>query len=381
MATGDKRPVVMEADRAAANGVATLGEDKLLLPDQRPKADGLYMPDGTKTIKEAFDGMVHAVSQLVNPNLLDNWYFGNPVDQRQGRVVVPNTTYYSDNTLTTAAGTTSAYVTAYRYATGTANGVSYASFKLTDSDTAPTYYAAPENVVRGYTGAGYGPDRWIYAVGVSTILIRDGYIQLTNYLVQKFDIAFYNNPLTFSILYLDGTLGVTSDFLNKYSNCGYCDVQYVTAENAIYIVGTTDIVAVKLELGSQQTLAHQDENGVWQLNEIPDYGEQLARCQRHQFIPEGTLRSTQFKYEESTKRLYGQITFPVTMRTTPGLSLENAVMRDNTDGSYLTLSSANVEFMTRDGLWLIYNPVVKSGTFVDGHIYSFDSRIIFDANL
>ena len=38
--------------------------------------------------------------------------------------------------------------------------------------------------------------------------------------------------------------------------------------------------AAKLELGSQQTLAHQ-ENGAWVLNEIPDYGEQLRRCQRY----------------------------------------------------------------------------------------------------
>ena len=40
------------------------------------------------------------------------------------------------------------------------------------------------------------------------------------------------------------------------------------------------IRAVKLELGTEQTLAHQ-ENGVWVLNEIPDYGEQLRRCQRY----------------------------------------------------------------------------------------------------
>ena len=31
-------------------------------------------------------------------------------------------------------------------------------------------------------------------------------------------------------------------------------------------------------MGSQQTLAHQ-ENGVWVLNEIPKFGEQLAACQ------------------------------------------------------------------------------------------------------
>ena len=37
-------------------------------------------------------------------------------------------------------------------------------------------------------------------------------------------------------------------------------------------------IAAKLELGSQQTLAHQDEDGNWVLNEIPNYNEQLLRC-------------------------------------------------------------------------------------------------------
>ena len=41
--------------------------------------------------------------------------------------------------------------------------------------------------------------------------------------------------------------------------------------------GSTTIVAAKLELGDEQTLAHQ-ENGVWVLNEIPDYEEELIRC-------------------------------------------------------------------------------------------------------
>ena len=40
------------------------------------------------------------------------------------------------------------------------------------------------------------------------------------------------------------------------------------------------IKAIKLELGEQQTLAHQ-ENGAWALNELPDYGGELLRCQRY----------------------------------------------------------------------------------------------------
>ena len=44
---------------------------------------------------------------------------------------------------------------------------------------------------------------------------------------------------------------------------------------------TLKIRAVKLELGSIQTLACQDEAGGWQLFETPDYGAELAKCQRY----------------------------------------------------------------------------------------------------
>ena len=41
------------------------------------------------------------------------------------------------------------------------------------------------------------------------------------------------------------------------------------------------LTAAKLELGTTQTLAYQDEEGNWQLFETPDYGEELAKCQRY----------------------------------------------------------------------------------------------------
>ena len=41
---------------------------------------------------------------------------------------------------------------------------------------------------------------------------------------------------------------------------------------------TFTVKAFKLELGAQQTLAHQ-ENGVWVLNEIPKFDDRLRRCQ------------------------------------------------------------------------------------------------------
>lgn len=41
------------------------------------------------------------------------------------------------------------------------------------------------------------------------------------------------------------------------------------------------IKAIKLELGEQQTLAHQNDDGAWVLHELPDYGGELLRCQRY----------------------------------------------------------------------------------------------------
>ena len=276
------------------------------------------------TAQQIDDGL-NIARGVSNPNLLDNWYFVNPVDQRGGRVVVPNTTYYSDNTLATAAGTTSAYVTAYRYATGTANGVNYASFKLEDSDTAPTYYAAPENVVRGYTGSGYGTDRWKLLTSQCTVTIDNDGITLQRNggdpwiyaqpLEPEFVTALTGKSVVISTLTDAGLVEfpVSSAFTAEQSvvsTSGTCI--WLSTAGYLFLGTTADSVklkAAKLELGTTQTLAHQDENGNWVLNEIPDYGEQLARCQRYfQTFATESLRPT------------NALDFRPVMRATPALS-------------------------------------------------------------
>lgn len=289
------------------------------------------------------------VRQLPGQNLLDNPYFGNPVDQRQGRVVVPNTTYYSDNQLTTAAGTTSAYVTACRYATGTASGVNYASFKLTDSDTAPTYYAAPENVVRGYIPRWneYTMDRWnveVDAAGGLIILIEDDGIVLKNVTEKHLqfkqilpeDIQINGNTCNISVLVNQVESGsvsvalsqISSPWINSivtesittggmYSATGICLQQQQKIIVSMSPNTTVKIKAIKLELGTHQTLAHQDDNGVWQLNEIPDYGEQLARCQRYRV--EYGLYAQWGVIDIQTDYIDFSIYLPVTMRAFPSI--------------------------------------------------------------
>lgn len=79
---------------------------------------------------------------------------------------------------------------------------------------------------------------------------------------------------------------------------------------------TFTVKAVKLELGSQQTLAHQ-ENGEWVLNEIPNYGEQLRRCQRY-LIPINNWTRVRTSYYSGTA-LFFTVPIPSTMRTTPAI--------------------------------------------------------------
>ena len=77
------------------------------------------------------------------------------------------------------------------------------------------------------------------------------------------------------------------------------------------------LLAAKLELGSVQTLAHQDSSGAWVLNEIPDYAEQLAACQR-QLIPLSSYQCPAARL--GTNEILFFVPLPVTMRTLPAIN-------------------------------------------------------------
>ena len=200
---------------------------------------------------QQIDDAAALAPQLSNSNLLDNWYFANPVNQRG------QTTY------------------------------------TTSSDA-------------------YTIDRWMKSAG--TLNIEDGYISasLTDWgsIVQNIEPnlfkALAGKTLTFSVLHKNGQLKKTTftpdsnytstDIWNglggeygtmiyRWSD-GHPNLTYANSQNG-------ELVAVKLELGDNQTLAHQDDSGNWVLNEIPDYGEQLARCQRYfQTFATESLRPT-----------------------------------------------------------------------------------------
>ena len=87
--------------------------------------------------------------------------------------------------------------------------------------------------------------------------------------------------------------------------------------------------AAKLEFGPTQTLAYQDEEGNWQLFETPNYGEELAKCQRYlqewkfnntyQTIPASGITGT------TTESVRVVLSLPVQLRTNPTVQFSSGL--------------------------------------------------------
>lgn len=96
------------------------------------------------------------------------------------------------------------------------------------------------------------------------------------------------------------------------------------------------LIAAKLEIGATQTLAHQ-ENGVWVLNEIPNYTNELAKCQRYYIRFE--KYSTSGWITSSAKSYQMHINLPVTMASTPTPTMTKYLARTASGYSAYTTSS------------------------------------------
>lgn len=221
----------------------------------------------------------------VNPNLLDNWYFGRPVNQR-GQTEYTAAGYTVDrwklsqwNTDEVAAKLKKTGLNISGSAEGKANS---------------TYIE--ENIDFPFAGK---------TVTISAIISE---INKNSNTLSLFLRA--NNTLLHSCpIKSTGLVSTTYTFANDFDGIVGFEIGQEGSEGGL---GSCDftIIAAKLELGDTQTLAHK-ENEKWVLNEIPDFGEQLARCQRYcvafkqydTFFPDG---ETDFIVE-----------LPCPMRTSP----------------------------------------------------------------
>lgn len=243
---------------------------------------------------------------FVRPNLLDNWYFGNPVDQRKGYIQIGGTMMYKDAACTDQFGPSA----------GTTPVVVYATYaRPIDHGVELALYIPLNNIVRGYMGNGYAVDRWYFDAdsGSCALVITDGGIKFiatasaTEIASLKQDIdptmlsVFAGKTVTLSILgktdtsqqvlfYVNSKVAAVNSSLAVNGVCmttlTYTFPDVLTGAS-IFLYGRSysgagegTIIAAKLELGPTQTLAHR-EGDKWVLNEVPEYGEQLRRCQRY----------------------------------------------------------------------------------------------------
>lgn len=229
------------ADIATSGGVSVEAKLDTLDEEKQP----LLTPGDNISIT----GSVIATKAFpCNPNLLDNWYFGNPINQRG------QTSY-------------------------TGGGYAVDRWKIGDGVTA--------TVANGALNISYSTPGWNLVEPLDNMLVPG--VTYTLSCIYKASV----NPIRLVVAW-----GNSQFFYNEASPIsddwalaqitGTIPANATISFNQVVIqsigssAGDFSLKAVNLELGSQQTLAHK-EDGVWVLNEIPKLGDQLAACQRYQY--------------------------------------------------------------------------------------------------
>ena len=143
-------------------------------------------------------------------------------------------------------------------------------------------------------------------------------------------------------LYVDNTW---KDYMSIQEGLSTKQFTIPLTANSFYInfgagvSGTCKLIAVKLEFGSTQTLAYQDDTGAWQLLPQPesDYATQLLKC-RYYYRQYGC--GVMGIVQQNAPYLC--ISFDQPMRTMPSVSLlkSQILLYDGLDGT--TISSAQI---------------------------------------
>lgn len=336
---------------------------------------------------------VRVVPTFTRPNLLDNWYFGRPVDQRGGKIIQSGVNIYTDSTLKTLIGP-AAYACPVVELTST-----YA--KVQDAkNTGSYYYAAPADVVRGYTGNwNFTVDRWSLSGSSRVLTIRDGAIHLQGGALSD-DYIFQRVPYIpageycYSVLFRGNTGGISLTNkvvdLNMVPAAGTSasaglltlhyklDSQLPDSENfsRIHFGGECDILAAKLELGPTQTLAHQDAAGKWVLNEVPKYSRDLLDCQRYYLITSAKHFFSGWAITGSTGFIF--VPVPTQMRMKPIIIvLAGGTFIQNDKTASLTAANFELESADAVGIKIKLNGLnCSTGPFAVA-----DAQIAFSADL
>lgn len=260
----------------------------------------------TQLIVEAEEAISNLDASIpYNPNLLDNWYMGNPINQRG------QTTYSTEDswlygidrwkitnaTISTTGGKIrfQASGTEGRYKRMTQvleSGLKKGQYTL--SVLAKVNEASGSVSLRAcdasYSAIPGAPGKALTVSGAYTV---------------------YSNTFTLT----EDIEGAGVEIL-----CGS------TTNDQLAI----NILACKLEIGERQTLAYED-NGSWVLNEIPNYTEQLFRCQRYQFKSSNASRWVRAAWV-TTNTLFFFLPYPTQLASNPAVVDSSALTVKNMSG-------------------------------------------------
>lgn len=237
-------------------------------------------------------------------NLVDNWYFEDPINTAGGYCVLTGTKYYRESTLTTLVNTTTSALVA-QYVNATYGTITVGSTQ---------YYVAAADVYEGYASGSrvFTFDRW-YGLGATvtkdksrkglTIVPASPYAPAQFFQAIADPIRLSSKQITYSILvesvsgkvnasilrsdYADAT--ITTDLSSMQLSAGMNTRTYTLPAG----IGTTNsylifsisvpkgasvtIKAVKIQIGSRQTLAYDDGNS-WEFVQLPNRVEETLKC-------------------------------------------------------------------------------------------------------
>lgn len=218
----------------------TIGNSDLLALSQNGASKKITPPVLLSVVESKISGLNSSLATYVRPNLLDNWYFVRgsgsvgaygsfPVNQR-GQASYSAAGFTIDR-LNKASGKGTVYTTAQGLQFSTSDD-NYDYFNFFGQDV-PSWMTMTCSILTN--------------LGITTVKTGSSSATLPSGILVYID----SNSRRLS-LRIPGNLSQSN---------------------------SETFLAAKVEIGDTQTLAHQVGN-TWVLNEIPDYGEELAKCQR-----------------------------------------------------------------------------------------------------
>ncbi len=258
-------------------------------------------------------------------NLIDNWYFVGGGDQAgYGRFPINQ----REQTIYTGAGEYT--IDRWRIAAANANtNVNVTSSGLTVSSTSTNVGRVMQPISPSYNGIITGNTVTISAL-VTNVTGNCGF-SITMGTPGTSETTITGGAL--NNITAPGFYSITAHNVPALSSGRYYLCNIVSNPFSANANSSITVAAIKVEPGDCQTLAHNegtDANPNWVLNELPNYADEMARCQayfwnvRHYF--QSTSTTTQYEAEANQASVsdepYANITVvaPVIMRAHPSIS-------------------------------------------------------------